>query len=104
MILCVPNNGAIDGLLDTDIVEITCDIQNGEAVPHKFSSVDAQNLELIRRVKNYERLASLAIRKKSVSAAVDALTLHPLVNSYSLAERLVSAYIDLNKDYAGEWK
>lgn len=104
MILCVPNNGAIDGLLDTDIVEITCDIQNGEAVPHKFSSVDAQNLELIRRVKNYERLASLAIREKSVSAAVDALTLHPLVNSYSLAERLVSAYIDLNKDYAGEWK
>ena len=104
MILCVPNGGAINGLLDTDVVEITCDIQNGEAVPHKFPQVDAQNLELIRRVKNYERLASLAIREKSVSAAVDALTLHPLVNSYSLAKRLVLAYLDLNKDYTGEWK
>ncbi|MGN0520547.1 MAG: 6-phospho-beta-glucosidase [Candidatus Fimenecus sp.] len=104
MILCVPNGGAINGLLDTDVVEITCDVQNGEAVPHKFPQVDAQNLELIRRVKNYERLASLAIREKSVSAAVDALTLHPLVNSYSLAKQLVSAYTEHNKDYTEGWK
>lgn len=104
MILCVPNCGAIDGLLDTDIVEITCDIQNGEAVPHKFGKVDEQNLELIRRVKNYERLSSLAIREKSVAAATDALTLHPLVNSYALAKQLVSAYLDLNQAYTGEWK
>ena len=104
MILCVPNGGAIDGLLDTDVVEITCDIVNGEAIPHRFPKVDEQNLELIRRVKNYERLASLAIREKSVSKAVDALTLHPLVNSYSLAKQLVSAYLEVNKDYTEAWK
>lgn len=104
MILCVPNGGAINGLKDDDVVEITCDITKEGAIPHHFGDVDEQNLELIRRVKIYERLASKAIREKSVKSAVDALTLHPLVNSYSLAKKLVKQYIELNKDYTGEWK
>ncbi len=104
MILCVPNNGAIDGLLDTDVVEITCDIRDGDAYPHHFGKVDEQNLELIRRVKIYERLASEAIRTKSKVKAIEALTLHPLVASYSLASELVEEYVMHNKDYTGEWK
>ncbi len=104
MILCVPNNGAIKGLKDDDVVEITCDITSSGAVPHNMGEVDEQNLELIRRVKIYERLASKAIRKKSVQSAVEALTMHPLVNSYSLAKRLIGEYLELNKDYTGEWK
>lgn len=104
MILCVPNGGAIEGLLDSDIVEITCDITESGAVPHKFGKVDEQNLELIRRVKLYERLASKAIRTKSRAAAVQALTLHPLVNSYSLAQRLADLYIEHNKNYTKGWK
>ena len=104
MIPCVPNNGAIDGLLDTDVVEITCDIRDGDAYPHHFGKVDEQNLELIRRVKIYERLASEAIRTKSKVKAIEALTLHPLVASYSLASELVEEYVMHNKDYTGEWK
>ncbi len=104
MILCVPNNGAIPGLYDSDVVEITCDIKNGECVPHKFAKIDEQNFELIRRVKNYERLASLAIRTKSKSAAVQALTLHPLVNSYSLAKELAEKYSEHNREYCDDWK
>lgn len=104
MILCVPNNGAIDGLLDSDVVEITCDIDKNGAVPHRFGKVDEQNLELIRRVKNYERLASEAIRTKSREKAIEALTLHPLVNSYSIAKELTDKYIEYNKEYTGEWK
>lgn len=104
MILCVPNQGAINGLKDDDVVEITCDIDENGATPHKFGDVDEQNLELIRRVKIYERLASQAIREKSKQKAVEALTLHPLVNSYSLASVLVEKYLELNKDYIGEWK
>lgn len=104
MILCVPNQGAINGLKDDDVVEITCDIDENGATPHKFGDVDEENLELIRRVKIYERLASQAIREKSKQKAVEALTLHPLVNSYSLASVLVEKYLELNKDYIGEWK
>lgn len=103
MILCVPNNGAISGLFDDDVVEITCTISKDGAKPHYFGSVDEQNLELIRRVKNYERLSSEAIRTKSKQKAVEALTLHPLVNSYSLAKKIANKYFELNKEYTGEW-
>ena len=103
MILCVPNGGAINGLRDTDVVEITCDIKDGEAFPHHFGEVDEQNLELIRRVKIYERLSSEAIRTKSRTKAIEALTLHPLVASYSLATALVDAFLAHNKDYIGAW-
>lgn len=103
MILCIPNGNAIDGLKENDVVEITCDITPDGAVPHRMGRVDEQNLELIRRVKMYERLASRAIREKSRQAAVEALTMHPLVNSYSLAVKLVDEYLELNKEYTGEW-
>lgn len=104
MILCVPNGGAIEGLEDDDVVEITCDITPDGVYPHKFAEVDGQNLELIRRVKIYERLASEAIREKSVKTAVEALTLHPLVNSYSLAKELMRQYLKLNEKYTKDWK
>ncbi|MBQ7740347.1 MAG: 6-phospho-beta-glucosidase [Eubacterium sp.] len=104
MILCTENDGAIPSLKCSDIVEITCDIVNGKAVPHKLENTDKQCLELIRRVKNYERLASKAIINKSVSLAVDALTLHPLVNSYSLSKTLICEFLELNKEYTKDWK
>lgn len=104
MILCVPNCGAIEELRYDDVVEITCDITPQGAVPHRMGRVDEQNLELIRRVKIYERLASKAIREKSRQSAVEALTLHPLVNSYSLASKLTDSYLELNRAYTGEWK
>lgn len=104
MIMCIPNDGSIDGLDDNDVVEITCDVDANGCRPHKIGKVDEQNLELIRRVKIYERLASKAIRNKDKAAAVQALTLHPLVNSYSLAKELVNDYVQHNKAYCIDWK
>lgn len=103
MIMCIPNAGAIEGLEPDDVVEITCDVSRDGCTPHAIGAVDAQNLELIRRVKNYERLSSKAIRERSRSAAIQALTLHPLVNSYSIAVRLVDAYIAHNRQYCDGW-
>lgn len=104
MIMCIPNENAIDGLEADDVVEVTCDVSANGCKPHHIGKVDEQNLELIRRVKIYERLSSKAIRNKDKAAAIQALTLHPLVNSYSLACELVDEYIKHNKDYSGEWK
>lgn len=104
MIMCVPNDGAINGLRKNDVVEVTCDVSADGCVPHKIGEVDEQNLEIIRRVKIYERLSSKAIIEKSRQYAVEALTLHPLVNSYSIAKNLVDEYIEHNKAFSGEWK
>ena len=104
MIMCIPNNGSINGLRDDDVVEITCDVNADGCTPHYIGDVDEQNLEMIRRVKIYERLSSKAIREKGRAAAVQALTLHPLVNSYSLAKELVDEFIEHNKAYSSDWK
>ena len=102
--MCIPNNGSINGLRDDDVVEITCDVNADGCTPHYIGDVDEQNLEMIRRVKIYERLSSKAIREKDRAAAVQALTLHPLVNSYSLAKELVDEFIEHNKAYSSDWK
>ena len=104
MILCVPNEGAIPGLSDTDVVEITCDIRNGNLIPHHIEQPSEMAMELIKRVKCYERLASRAIREKSIDTAIDCLMVHPLVNSYSFARDLVNTYVELNKEYTSGWK
>lgn len=104
MIMCVPNNGAIKELRDDDVVEITCDVDKEKCIPHKMENLDEQNMEIVRRVKIYERLSSKAIREKSRAAAIQALTLHPLVNSYSMAVKLVDEYIEHNKEYTDGWK
>lgn len=102
MILCVPNNGAVPTLADDDIVEITCDIAPDGYHPHKAEHPDPRALEIIRRVKAYERLAAQAIVHRDRTAAVDCLMLHPLVNSYSLATRIADEYFALNAPYLND--
>jgi hypothetical protein len=89
MILCVPNNGALSMLEDTDVVEMTCDITPEGAYPHRYTVFDDDALELIRRMKRYERMAAKAILTKDRDLAVSALMLHPLVESYSLAQQIL---------------
>lgn len=104
MILCVPNNGALSMLEDTDVVEMTCDITPEGAYPHRYTVFDDDALELIRRMKRYECMAAKAILTKDRDLAVSALMLHPLVESYSLAKQLVDAYIALNKEFSDGWR
>ena len=104
MILCVPNNGAIPGLLDTDVVEVTCDLKDGEMIPHKVPNPGELQMELIRRVKSYERLASEAIRTRSISKAIDCLMVHPLVNSVLTGQETGgNIFSHKIKDYMEEW-
>ena len=104
MILCVPNCGAVEGLRDDDVVEVTCHVSKEGCVPHRISGVSEIPLELCRRVKLYERYASEAIRTRSRAAAVKCLFVHPLVNSWSLAEALADEYLESNKDYIEGWE
>jgi 6-phospho-beta-glucosidase len=101
MVLCIPNNGAIPGLAADDIVEISCNLENGRAIPLQFGSIDPARFELIRRIKSYERLASRAIINKDIECAVDALMMHPLVGSYPTARILARRYFASNAEYFG---
>lgn len=101
----VPNRGAIPGMADDDVVEITCAIDRRGAVPMTFAEheIAPSNLALMKTVKRYEKLTVEAVREKSKAAAIEGLMLHPLVQDYELAVRLVDAYCTLNEPWIGTW-
>ena len=105
MILCVPNQGAIPTLGDNDVVEVTCDVAPDSCTPHHFELEDIPegNLEMVRRVKYYERTAARGIVNRSRKDIIDALTMHPLVQSYSIAVSMADQFIELNEPYTGPW-
>jgi 6-phospho-beta-glucosidase len=101
--LNVPNNGSIAGMNDDDIVEVSCWVDSNGIRPVPVGSIPENQYLLMREVKQYERLASRAILNKSRELAVQALTVHPLVGSYPLAETLVDEFLTTHRDLVGEW-
>jgi 6-phospho-beta-glucosidase len=104
MILSVPNQGSINGLEAEDVIEVTCRIDKNGATPIKIGDIPEVQMSLIRQIKLYERLTVKAIKEKDRNIAKLALTVHPLVNSYSIASKLVDEYLEAHKTYVGEWR
>jgi 6-phospho-beta-glucosidase len=97
LILNVPNRGAIGGLRDDDVVEVTCVADEHGAHPLAQGRLPEDALALITPVKLYERLTVRAAVERSYDAALEALIAHPLVASYPAAKAILDAYIqDLN--------
>lgn len=105
VVVSVKNNGALEFLDDNDVVEISCTIdENGNAVPIKMNNIPKMQENLIKDVKLYENLTVEAIFEKSIQKAIKALTVHPLVNSYSIAKSIVFDYLEVHKEYFKDWK
>ena len=102
--LNVPNNGAIAGLNDDDIVEVACWIDSSGVRPIAIGEIPENQYLLMRSIKQYELLASQAILQRSRQLAVRALAVHPLVNSYPLAEKLTAAFLKAHQDIIGTWQ
>jgi alpha-galactosidase/6-phospho-beta-glucosidase family protein len=98
LILNVPNRGAIEGLRDDDVVEVTCMADQHGAHPLAQGKIPEHALALIRQVKLYERLTVTAAVDGSYGAALGALLAHPLVGSYPAAKAILDGYIE---DLAG---
>lgn len=103
MVLSLPNNGALDFLEDEDIIEITCHVTKGKCKNVKIDNVPFMQRQYITRMNNYEKMASLALRERSREAAIKALMLNPLVNTYNNARTLVNLFIEKYNVYTGKW-
>ena len=101
--LNVPNNGAIDGMRDDDIVEVSCDVDGSGIHPVYIGAIPEDPYLLIRSVKRYERLASQAILDRKRDLAVEALVAHPLVGSYPVAQAIVDEYLTAHSAHVGAW-
>jgi alpha-galactosidase/6-phospho-beta-glucosidase family protein len=94
LILNVPNRGAIEGLRDDDVVEVTCLADEHGAHPIAQGEIPEAALALVAQVKLYERLTVAAAVDESYDAALDALLAHPLVASYPAARAILDDYIE----------
>lgn len=91
-ILNVPNRGAIEGMADDDVVEVTCYLGHGVIRPLAIGAIPGHALGLIKQVKEYERLTVQAAVEGSYDLALKALSLHPLVPSMSAARSILDDY------------
>lgn len=101
--LNVPNNGAITGFADDDVVEVSCWIDGNGIRPVRVGEMPEAQYLLARDVKQYERLAARAILNRDRSMAIAALTVHPLIGSYPLAEKLIGEFLAAHRALIGEW-
>jgi alpha-galactosidase/6-phospho-beta-glucosidase family protein len=93
LIVNAPNRGAISGLLDGDVVEVTCMVDEGGAHPMPQDSLPEVAQGLIGPVKAYERLTVEAAVEGSYDKALKALLVHPLVGSYPTAKDILDDYL-----------
>jgi len=101
--LNVPNEGAINCMQPSDVVEVSC-IVDGEGVhPQKIGDIPKPQEILMQTVKLYEKLTVEATIKRSRFLAVQALMNHPLIYSYPLAIELVDGYLQAHAPFVGEW-
>jgi 6-phospho-beta-glucosidase len=99
LILNVPNRGALPGMADDDVVEVTCYASNGVVRPLAMGPLPDHALGLMKSVKAYERLTIQAAVERSYPLAVKALALHPLVPSYEVARAILDDYLAEHGDY-----
>ena len=99
LIVNVPNMGAIGGLQDDDVVEVTCQVDEHGPHPLAQGSMPPAARALIEPVKEYERLTVQAAIEGSYSKALQALLTHPLVGSYPTAKSLLDEYIAVHTDF-----
>lgn len=92
LVLSVENQGSMPGFADEDVVEMTCLVNKEGIWPVKVDQIPEHCYLLMRLIKMYEKKTVEAIRNNSKETAIQALMLHPLVNSYSLAKELVNKY------------
>ena len=92
LVLSILNQGCIPFLADDDVVEVTCNVSKNGIEPVKQKSVPTMCELYIRLIKRYERLTVEAVAEGNEEKAVEALMTHPLINSYSLAKKLIADY------------
>ncbi|MEO3974751.1 6-phospho-beta-glucosidase [Streptomyces sp. CAU 1734] len=92
LILNVRNRGAIAALDAEAVVEVPCFVDANGAHPVPVSPLPGHATGLVCAVKAVEREVLAASASGSRERAVSAFALHPLVDSVSVARRLVDAY------------
>ncbi|GAB6099943.1 6-phospho-beta-glucosidase [Halanaerocella petrolearia] len=94
----VQNNGTVDCLPNDSAIERTCYVDSEGAHPLNAEPLPAKVKGILQPVNEYETLTVEAGVNGDYEAALQALLVHPLVES-SIAQPLLDDLIEANKDY-----
>jgi 6-phospho-beta-glucosidase len=94
MILNVRNRVTIAGLPDDAVIEVPTLVDSSGVHPLSTEQPDLHQIGLMAQVKAVERHTISAALTGSADEAVTAFALHPLVDSVTVARRLVAGYIN----------
>ncbi|MER7763777.1 6-phospho-beta-glucosidase [Streptomyces sp. NPDC097619] len=92
LILNVPNRGTLPGLDDEAVVEVPCTVDSKGPRAAPVAPLPYHAAGLVASVKAVERAVLAASTSGSRRDAVAAFALHPLVDSVTVARRLLDAY------------
>jgi 6-phospho-beta-glucosidase len=92
LILNVRNRGTLSVLDDDAVIEVPCLVDAGGAHPVSVDPLPYHAVGLVTAVKAVEREVLAAAESGSREGAVKAFALHPLVDSVSVARRLLDGY------------
>ena len=100
----VLNNGAISNVDNNVVVEVNAIVGKNGAMPICTGAAPDSIKGLIEVVKSYEILTSKAGVYGDKKLALQALAIHPLIPSFSKAEKVLNEIIDTNKEYLPQFK
>ncbi len=95
----VRNDGAIPNLPDDAVVEVSARVDRDGAHPLPVDPLPPEMLGLVEHAKAYELLAIEAAMSGDRGDALKALMTNPLVGDYDVAEPLLDALLDANRDH-----
>jgi 6-phospho-beta-glucosidase len=93
------NGGAIPGLPDDAVVEISATIDRDGAHPLPVAPLEPDMLALVEHAKGYEILTAEAAVTGDRRTALRALMANPLVGDFDVAGPLLEALLDANRAY-----
>jgi 6-phospho-beta-glucosidase len=93
------NRGALSDLPDQVVVEVSCVITGHGPVPLAVGPLPAQILGLLQLIKAFESLTIQAAVRGDRDAALQALTMNPLVPSIGVAHKILADILAENADY-----
>jgi alpha-galactosidase/6-phospho-beta-glucosidase family protein len=81
------------------VVEIPTIVSRDKITPQKVGQIPDHCLGLMKTIKAYENLTVQAAIEKSYEKAIQALTIHPLVQDHQLAKKVLDGYLATHGDY-----
>lgn len=100
LILNVRNGTTLAALDEDAVIEVPCSVDANGAHPMSVAPLPGHATGLVCAVKAVEREVLAAAESGSSATAVKAFALHPLVDSVSVARRLVAGYRDAHPGLA----